>query len=501
MRTRFEKSANGIVVSPDVWRMKARISEEDDGFKDSNGMERRKEMNDRQLTFIFHEDSGERGTQTGPIEEPQVPAAFEKTQVLTKQMMEQVVGRSNLNDAYKRVKANGGAPGIDGMTTGALYEWLIAHREELTRALLNGTYKPQPVRRVEIPKPGGGIRKLGIPTVVDRLVQQAILQILDPILDVSFSESSYGFRRKRSAEQALKVAAGYVRDGRVIVVDLDLEQFFDRVNHDILMSRLARRVADKRLLRIVRAFLTAGIMVNGVCIEQDEGTPQGGPLSPLLANLLLDDLDKELEKRGHRFCRYADDCNIYVQSKAAGERVMSSVIQFLEQRLKLRVNRAKSAVAYCEKREFLRYRLLAGGKLGLAPQSLKRIKDKIRRITKRNRGRSVSTIVQELNDMLPGWVNYFRHAAIKGHLFALDEWVRRKLRCYRLKQRKRGKSIGEYLITLGLPPERVRLLAGSGKGWWVLSGTPPAHETMNGKWFEGLGLVNMSRHYAALSFH
>src|SRR5258708_1348640 len=345
------------------------------------------------------------------------------------------------------------------------------------------------------------MRKLGIPTVVDRLVQQAILQVLDPILDPNFSESSYGFRRKRSAEQALKAAAGYVRDGRVIVVDLDLEQFFDRVNHDILMSRLARRVADKRCLRIVRAYLTAGMMVNGVWMEQEEGTPQGGPLSPLLANLLLDDLDKELEKRGHRFCRYADDCNIYVQSKVAGERVMASVSQFLEQRLKLLVNRAKSAVAYCEKRKFLGYRLLAGGKLGLAPQSLKRIKDKVRRITARNRGRSLSAIVQELNDILPGWVNYFRHAAMKGHLLELDEWIRRKLRCYRLKQRKRGKSIGEYLETLGIPPQRARILAGSGKGWWALAHTPPIHEAMNGKWFEGLGLVNLSRHYAALLSH
>ena len=472
--------------------MKASISEEGYGFKDSNGTERQPMVNDPQLTFTFHEDSGERGTRAGAIEGLQAPTALEKTQTLTKQVMEQVVGRSNLNDAYKRVKANGGAPGVDGMTTEELYGWLIRHKEELIESLLDGSYRPQPVRRVEIPKSGGGMRKLGIPTVVDRLVQQAMLQVLDPILDPSFSESSYGFRRKRSAEQALRAAAGYVRDGRVIVVDLDLEHFFDRVNHDILMSRLARRVVDKRCLRIVRAYLTAGIMVNGVCMEQDEGTPQGGPLSPLLANLLLDDLDKELEKRGHPFCRYADDCNIYVQSKAAGERVMTSVTRFLEQKLKLRVNRAKSAVAYCEKRKFLGYRLLAGGKLGLAPQSLKRIKDKVRRITARNRGRSLSAIVQELNNVLPGWVNYFRHAAMKGHLNVLDEWIRRKLRCYRLKQRKRGRSIGEYLKTLGVPPERAWLLAGSRKGWWALAHTPPIDEAMNGKWFEELGLLKLS---------
>jgi RNA-directed DNA polymerase len=464
-------------------------------------MERQQVVNDPQLTFTFHEDSGERGTQAGATEGPQVPAVFEKTQVLTKQLMEQVVGRSNLNDAYKRVKANGGAPGPDGMTTGELYGWLNLHREELIQSLLDGRYQPQPVRRKEIEKPGGGIRKLGIPTVVDRLVQQMILQVLDPILDPTFSGSSYGFRRGRSAEQALNAASEYVRDGRVIVVDLDLEQFFDRVNHDILMSRLAHRIADKRLLRIVRAFLTAGIMVNGVCIDQDEGTPQGGPLSPLLSNLMLDELDKELERRGHRFCRYADDCNIYVQSKAAGERVMASVSQFLEGKLKLRVNRAKSAVAFVSERKFLGYRLLAGGKLALAPRSLKRLKDKIRQITKRNRGRSLKAVVQELNNMLPGWVNYFRHAAMKGHLLELDEWIRRKLRCYRLKQRKRGRSIKDYLVTLGLPLERAWILAKSGKGWWVLSHTPPIHEAMNGKWFEQIGLINLSHHYATLSFH
>jgi RNA-directed DNA polymerase len=458
-------------------------------------------MANDQLTFTFPEDPGECGTQAGASEEPQARTALEKTQALTRQLMEQVVGHSNLNDAYKRVKANGGSPGIDRMTTDELLGWLTLHREELIESLLDGTYQPQAVRRKEIEKPGGGIRKLGIPTVVDRLVQQMILQVLDPIFDPTFSESSYGFRRGRSAEQALKAAGEYVREERVWVVDLDLEQFFDRVNHDILMSRLARRIADKRLLRIVRAFLTAGIMINGVCLDQDEGTPQGGPLSPLLSNLMLDDLDKELERRGHRFCRYADDCNIYVQSEAAGKRVMTSLTEFLEQKLKLRVNRVKSAVAFVWDRKFLGYRLLLGGKLGLAPQSLKRIKDKIRDITRRNRGKSLSAIVQELNSVLPGWLNYFRHARMKNHLLELDEWIRRKLRCYRIKQRKRGRSIGQFLTALGLPPERAWLLAGSGKGWWALSCTPPVHEAMNRQWFEDLGLVNLSCHYATLQFH
>lgn len=448
-----------------------------------------------------HEGTGERGTRPGDIEGSQVSAAWTKTQALTTKLMEQVVAPSNFNDAYRRVRANKGAPGVDGMTTEALYGWIIRHKEELIESLLRGTYQPQPVRQVEIPKPGGGVRKLGIPTVVDRLVQQAILQVLDPIIDPSMSKSSYGFRRGKSAHQALKAASGYVAEGRLIVVDLDLEQFFDRVNHDILMSRLARRIADKRLLKILRAYLNAGILVNGVCIEREEGTPQGGPLSPLLANVLLDDLDQELERRGHRFCRYADDCNIYVQTKVAGERVMESVTRFLEQTLKLRVNRVKSAVAFVEERKFLGYRLLRGGKLGLAPQSLKRLKDKVRQITKRNRGRSMSVVIQELNQVLPGWVRYFRHAAMKTHVQGLDEWIRRKLRCYRLKQWKKTKAIGEGLMELGVPPERAWALAISSKGWWHLSRTGTLSEALKGTWFESQGFVNLSRLYESMSFH
>jgi len=315
-----------------------------------------------------------------------------------------VCNRENLNRAYKRVKANKGSAGVDGMTVHALKTWLAEHKENLIASLLDGSYQPQLVRGVEIPKPGGGVRQLGIPTVVDRLVQQAILQVLEPLLDPSFSESSYGFRPGRSAHHALHKGKEYVAEGRDIVVDMDLEKFFDRVNHDILMLRLARRVADKRLLRIVRRVLEAGMMSNGVCIERHEGTPQGGPLSPLLANLLLDDLDKELERRGHRFCRYADDCNIYVQSKAAGERVMQSVVTFVGERLRLRVNRDKSAVAHVSERKFLGYRLLAGGRLDIAPKSLERAKDRIRQITRRNRGGSLRRMIGGLNSFLTGWL-------------------------------------------------------------------------------------------------
>jgi RNA-directed DNA polymerase len=283
-----------------------------------------------------------------------------------------------------------------------------------------------------------------------------------------------------------------------MVVDIDLAKFFDRVNHDILMSRLARRVGDKRLLRIVRCFLEAGMMCNGVCIARHEGTPQGGPLSPLLANLLLDDLDRELEKRGHAFCRYADDCNVYVQSKVAGERVMTSVTTFVEKRLRLRVNRDKSAVAHVSERKFLGYRLLSGGKLGIAPKSLARAKDRIRQITRRNRGISLERMIGELNSFLTGWLTYFRYAACKGHLRRLDEWVRRKLRCVRLKQRKRAKPIADFLQSLGVPEWRAWILALSGKGWWRRAGSPQAAEAMPVAWFRDQGLVCLTERYAAL---
>jgi RNA-directed DNA polymerase len=318
------------------------------------------------------------------------------------------------------------------------------------------------------------------------------------LLDPTFSASSYGFRPGRGAHDALHKASEYVAEGRVIVVDVDLEKFFDRVNHDIRMARLARRVADKRLLRIVRRFLEAGLMQDGVCVERHEGTPQGGPLSPLLANLLLDELDKELERRGHRFCRYADDCNIYVQSKEAGERVMASVSRFLEDVLRLRVNHQKSAVAFVEERKFLGYRLLGGGRLGIAPASLQRSKQRIRQITRRNRGIGIERMIGELNSYLSGWVTYFRHAACKGHLEGLDGWVRRKLRCVRLKQCKRFKTVRDFLHREGVSLRNAWLTALSGKGWWRLSGTPSANQAMSNQWFEELGLVNLVQRYATL---
>ena len=442
--------------------------------------------------------SGEGGTGPAALEEPQVSSVLEGERALTATLMERICEPENLNRAYKKVKANRGAPGVDGMSVTEVRPWLEAHREELTQSLLDGSYQPQPVRGVQIPKPGGGVRQLGIPTVVDRLVQQAILQVLDPLLDPTFSESSYGFRTGRNAHQALRKAQEYVAEGRDMVVDVDLEKFFDRVNHDVLMSRLARRVTDKRLLRIVRRFLEAGMMRNGVCLERYQGTPQGGPLSPLLANLLLDELDRELERRGHRFCRYADDCNVYVRSKAAGERVMASLTKFLEKRLRLRVNRTKSAVAPVWERKFLGHRILWDGRLAIAPESLKRVKGRIREITRRNRGISLGRMISELNSYLTGWVTYFRYAECRTHLQRLDKWIRRKLRCVRLKQRKRTKPIADFLQKLGVPEWRAWRLALSGKGWWRLADSPPATQAMSIQWFIDQGLVSLTARYTSL---
>ena len=450
----------------------------------------------------------EAGTEVIPACAPvesQAPSAHDRDRALTSvvavattTLMEQVCQPANLNRAYARVKANKGAPGVDGMTIGQLAGWIRQHKQELIASLLDGSYQPQPVRGVQIPKPGGGMRQLGIPTVIDRLVQQAILQVLEPILDPNFSESSYGFRRGLSAHDALRKAKGFVAGGRNIVVDIDLEKFFDRVNHDVLMNRLSQHVDDKRMLKIIGRFLRAGMMSDGVCIDRVQGTPQGGPLSPLLANLLLDDLDKELERRGHCFCRYADDCNIYVQSLKAGQRVMTSVTRFLEQKLRLRVNRDKSAVAPVQERKFLGHRLLPGGHLGIAPQSLDRAKERVRQLTRRSRGVSIEQVIDELNRFLTGWVTYFRYAECRTSLREMDGWVRRKLRCLRLKQCRFMQPIANWLQRLGVPRRRAWLLAQSGKGWWRLSGSPPAAEGMSSAWFNSLGLTSLSVRYAQL---
>jgi len=445
-----------------------------------------------------HGATGKGGTGAGAREERQASATSNEKRALAKNLMERICHLANLNRAYKYVKANKGSPGMDGLTVEELREWLRIHKDGLIASLLDGTYQPLPVKRVEIPKPGGGMRQLGIPTVVDRLVQQAILQILNPNIDPTFSDSSFGFRPGRGAHDAVEQASRYVADGRTIVVDCDLEKFFDRVNHDVLMSRLARRIGDKRLLRIIRRFLESGVMINGVCIERYEGTPQGGPLSPLLSNILLDDLDKELEKRGHCFCRYADDCNVYEKSVVAGERVMASITQFLEKRLRLRVNRKKSAVAPVSERKFLGYRLQNNGRLVIAPQSLERAKDRIREITQRNRPAPFDERIKKLNEFLSGWLMYYRLAECRGKLEELDGWIRRKLRCARLKQCKRTGTIARFLIDCGVPEWRSWIMALSGKGWWRKAGTPQANEAMTKKWFNEQGLISLTGRYFEL---
>ena len=447
---------------------------------------------------LHHSLDGGGGTGAFRHEEQQVSTALIPARALAVDLMEQVCDPRNLVRAYRRVRSNKGKPGVDGMTVLELADWLRENQATLTASLLDGTYQPQPVRGVQIPKPGGGQRQLGIPTVVDRLVQQSVLQVLEPILDPTFSESSFGFRPKHSAHQALEQGRKYVASGRGIVVDLDLEKFFDRVNHDILMSRLARRIGDKRLLRLTRRFLQAGLMQDGVCLDRVEGTPQGGPLSPLLANLLLDDLDKELEGRGHCFCRYADNCNIYVRSQAAGERVMASVTRFLEEDLRLRVNRDKSAVAPVGERKFLGHRLPLNGKLGIAPKSLERAMEKIRQITRRNRGVSFKQVIEEVNSFLNGWLPFFRYAAFRFDLKCMEEWIRHRLRCYRLKQRKRGRSFSSFLQRLGISAVQARRLASSGKGWWRLAATPQTNRAMSRNWFRSQGLINLLSRYDEL---
>lgn len=449
---------------------------------------------------VCHGASGAGGTQSGVCVEQQLSSAAEKQRALTRDLMARVASFENLEQAVRRVCRNKGSAGVDGMNTRELKVWFALHWRELQSWLLSGLYRPSDVLGVEIPKPNGGVRQLGIPTVLDRVAQQALLQLLSPLLDPSFSGSSFGFRPKRNAHQALKQASEYVKEGRVIVVDLDLEKFFDRVNHDLLMARLARHVGDKRVLRLVRRFLEAGMMRDGVCIKRHEGTPQGGPLSPLLANLLLDDFDKELERRGHVFCRYADDCNIYVRSMKAGERVLESVTRFLEKKLKLRVNREKSAVAFVEARKFLGYRLRRGGKLGIAPQSLERVQARIRAITRRNRGHvHFKQMVEALNSFLSGWVLYFRYAECKSHLKRLGAWMRRKLRCVILKRLKRAMTIAGFLRKWGVPEWRAWILALSGKGWWRKAGSPQANEAMDCQWFTRQGLIDPVRKYQALN--
>jgi RNA-directed DNA polymerase len=413
--------------------------------------------------------------------------------------MEKIVSRANMMAAYHRVMANKGAAGIDRMTVEQLQPYLKEHWPRIREELLEGHYRPQPVRGVEIPKPGGGMRQLGIPTVVDRLIQQAMHQVLMPLFDPGFSKASYGFRPGRSAHDAVLAARAHVVEGRRFVVDLDLEKFFDRVNHDVLMARVARRVGDKRVLRLIRGYLRAGLMTGGITTARSEGTPQGGPLSPLLSNILLDDLDRELERRGHAFCRYADDCNIYVRTRRAGERVMASITRFLAERLRLKVNAAKSAVDRPWARTFLGYTMTAHKqpRLRVAAKSVKRLRSKLRTTLRQGRGRTLASTVRTLTPILRGWLQYFRLTEAKGVFEELDGWMRRKLRCVLWRQWKRPRTRLKRLMQRGLDPERAWRSAYNGRGPWWNAGASHMNDAYRAAFFTQLGLpslIGLHRH-------
>jgi RNA-directed DNA polymerase len=408
-------------------------------------------------------------------------------------MMEAVCERGNMLLAYERVMKNKGASGVDGIGVTEFKDHLKQHWPRIKGKLLGGDYIPQPVRRVDIPKPQGGVRTLGIPTLTDRLIQQALHQKMSPIFEEDFSASSYGFRPGKNAHQAVKAARRYIAEGRRIVVDMDLEKFFDRVNHDLLMEKLSKKIDDRRVLQLIRRYLEAGMMTDGIVIPRAEGTPQGGPLSPLLSNILLTELDRALERRGHAFCRYADDCNIYVRSRAAGERIMASLTRFLAEKLKLKVNTAKSAVARPWDRKFLGYSVTwhKVTRLRIAPVSLERLEERIRILFKGARGRSLSNIIQELNPILRGWAAYFKLTETKRGLEELDGWIRRKLRCILWRQWKRPYTRASNLMKSGLSEERAWCSACNQRGPWWNAGASHMNAAFPKSFFDRLGLVGL----------
>jgi RNA-directed DNA polymerase len=430
----------------------------------------------------------------GEETESSVATSGPESPAKTDRLMEEVCERENLKEALRQVKANKGSAGVDGMTIVALPDYLRRHWPAIREQLLNGTYEPQPVRRVEIPKPdGGGMRKLGIPTTLDRFIQQAVMQVLQRRWDRTFSDYSYGFRPGRSAHQAVTQAQQYIAGGHGWCVDLDLEKFFDRVNHDQLIGRIANRIEDKRLLKLIRAFLNAGVMENGLVSPSVEGTPQGGPLSPLLSNLVLDELDRELERRRHRFVRYADDCNIYVRSERAGQRVMKSVTRFITQRLKLKVNETKSAVARPQERKFLGFSFSPGREVKrlIAPKALERFKARIREITRRAKGVSIETTVAELAPYLRGWRTYFGFCETPEVLVYLTRWVRLRLRAALWRQWKTPRRRRAALLQLGVRPRLARNTAGCGRGPWHLARSTALCVGLSNAYFKSLGLPTL----------
>jgi RNA-directed DNA polymerase len=426
------------------------------------------------------------------------PIARQRTEspMFPVKLTEVIVHAENVKKALERVERNRGSGGVDGMETDKLRGHLKKNWLSLRSQLLSGTYKPKPVRRVEIPKPDGGKRQLGIPTALDRFIQQAMLQVMQSRWDETFSEHSYGFRPGRSAHQAIAKAQGYLADGHQYVVDIDLEKFFDRVNHDILMSRLAKRIEDKRVLKLLRAYLNAGAMEQGLVKPTEEGTPQGGPLSPWMSNVVLDDLDCELERRGHRFVRYADDCNIYVKSERAGQRVMESIKTFIANKLKLKINESKSAVARPGERKFLGFSFTRSGKTPnrrkIAPQALERFKTKIRVLTNRNRGKSIEQVVEELSSYLRGWGRYFGFCQTRPVLMDLDSWIRRRLRCVMWRQWKVYRRRKAELIKRGVGHEEAHCAAWCNRGPWPMSHIPAVRRALPNAYFDSLELPRLA---------
>lgn len=447
---------------------------------------------ERDLEFICQSDSRNHVKEAESVLENQILIAREPKRALAGDLIGIVLSQSNLNKAFKQVKRNKGVSGVDEVSIEDFPHWYHKFGKCTVDKIIKGDYFPSAVRLVTIPKPKGGERHLGIPTVKDRVIQQAISQVLTPIFEREFSEYSYGFRPKRSAHQALLKASSYVSEGRNIVVDMDMKSFFDEVNHDRLMSRISNFVEDKSLLLLVRRYLQSGVLIDGCIQQRTKGTPQGSPLSPLLSNIVLDELDKELERRGHCFVRYADDFSIFVRSQVAGDRVKRSISSYLTTKLRLRVNEEKSVVCKSSETQFLGYTITTNGYLVISTSSLKRLKDKVRYITKRNRGVSFYSIITKLRPVLRGWLSYFKQAYCTNLLMNLDGWIRRKLRCYRLKQCKRAIGIKRFLKQNGVNTDNSWILAASGKGWWRKSACPQAHQAMSLKWFRSLGLYNMS---------
>jgi len=455
---------------------------------------KRQKNQGKQLQLAFTgKDWGEAPDVAREGTEPLTAERSSESPGLEERLMKEVCRRENLEIAWKRVRENRGSPGVDGMTIEQTGSYLWEHWPEIRGQLLSGTYKPQPVKRVEISKPEGGIRKLGVPCVIDRLIQQALLQVLQKRWDPTFSEHSYGFRPGRSAHQAVAQAQAYIAEGYNWVVDIDLEKFFDRVNHDRLMARVAERVVDKRVRKLIRSFLSAGVMEDGLVRPIDEGTPQGGPLSPLLSNLVLDELDKELQRRGHRFCRYADDCNIYVRSPRAGERVMASMRWFLTNKLKLKVNESKSAVARPQERKFLGFSIANdGSQRQIAPRSIQRFQRRVRELTRRTLGLSLVKLIELLAQYLRGWRGYFGFCQTPRVLSNLDAWIRRRLRMYLWRQWQNGRNRFKELRRCGVPKFNAAVAAGSPTGFWRMSGHPAVQQALRNHYFDSVGLPRLA---------